>query len=34
MKVSKFSEQHIALILKQADDGLGIDEADDVCRRH
>jgi len=30
MKVSKFSEQHIALILKQADDGLGIDE---VCRK-
>lgn len=30
MKVSKFSEQHIALILKQVDDGLGIDE---VCRK-
>ena len=30
MKVSKFSEQQIALILKQVDDGLGVD---DVCRR-
>ena len=30
MKVSKFSEQQIALILKQVDDGLGVD---DVCRK-
>jgi hypothetical protein len=30
MKVSKFSEQKIALILKQVDDGLGIEE---VCRK-
>ena len=30
MKVSKFSEQQIALILKQVDDGLGVEE---VCRK-
>ena len=30
MKKSRFTEQQIALILKQVDDGLGIDE---VCRR-
>ena len=30
MKISKFSEQQIALILKQVDDGLGIEE---VCRK-
>ena len=30
MKVSKFSEQQIALILKQVDEGLGVD---DVCRK-
>lgn len=30
MKMSKFSEQHVVLILKQVDDGLGIDE---VCRK-
>jgi putative transposase len=30
MKVSKFSEQQIALILKQVDDGIGVDE---VCRK-
>ena len=30
MKVSKFSEQQIALILKQVDDGLGVDDA---CRK-
>lgn len=30
MKVSKFSEQHVALILKQVDDGLSIKE---VCRK-
>lgn len=27
MKVSKFSEQHSALILKQVDDGLSIEES-------
>jgi putative transposase len=30
MKTSRFTEQQIALILKQVDDGLGVDE---VCRR-
>ena len=30
MKVSKFSELQISLILKQVDDGLGIEE---VCRK-
>ena len=30
MKVSKFSEQQIALLLKQVDDGLGVEE---VCRK-
>ena len=30
MKVSKLSEQQIALLLKQVDDGLGIEE---VCRK-
>jgi putative transposase len=30
MKVSKFSEQQIAFILKQVDDGAGIE---DVCRK-
>ena len=30
MKVSKFSEQQIALILKQVDDGLGVDEVTSV----
>ena len=30
MKVSRFSEQQIALILKQVDDGLAVDE---VCRK-
>ena len=30
MKTSRFSEQQIALKLKQVDDGLGVD---DVCRR-
>ena len=30
MKVSKFSEQHIALLLKQVDDGVGVEE---VCRK-
>jgi putative transposase len=30
MRVSKFSEQQIALILKQVDDGLGVE---DVCRK-
>lgn len=30
MKVSKFSEQPIALILKQVDDGLGLEE---FCRK-
>jgi putative transposase len=30
MKVSKFSEQQIALILKQVDDGLGVEV---VCRK-
>jgi putative transposase len=30
MKVSKFSEQQIALLLKQVDDGLSVEE---VCRK-
>ena len=30
MKVSKFSEQQIALILKQVDDGFAVEE---VCRK-
>jgi|TARA_B100000959_G_scaffold192500_1_gene201279 putative transposase len=30
MKKSRFSEQQIAFILKQADDGIGIEE---VCRK-
>lgn len=30
MKSSKFSEQHIAVILKQVDDGIAIEE---VCRK-
>ena len=30
MKKSRFSEQQIAYILKQADDGLSVDE---VCRK-
>ncbi len=30
MKKSKFSEQQIAFILKQADDGVGVEE---VCRK-
>lgn len=30
MKKSRFSEQQIAMILKQVDDGLGVD---DVCRK-
>jgi len=30
MKKSRFTEQQIAFILKQADDGVGIDE---VCRK-
>lgn len=30
MKSSKFSEQHIAVILKQLDDGIAIEE---VCRK-
>jgi putative transposase len=30
MKVSRFSEQQIALLLKQADDGVSIEE---VCRK-
>ncbi len=30
MKVSKFSEQQIALILKQVDDGIGVEE---ICRK-
>lgn len=30
MKISKFSELQIVLILKQVDDGLGIEE---VCRK-
>ena len=30
MKKSRFTEQQIALILKQVDDGLGVDE---VCRK-
>lgn len=30
MKVSKFSEQQIALILKQVDDGISVEE---VCRK-
>lgn len=29
MKTSRFSEQQIALLLKQGDDGVGIE---DVCR--
>ena len=30
MKKSRFTEQQIALIMKQVDDGLGVDE---VCRK-
>lgn len=30
MKVSKFSEQQIALTLKQVDEGIGVEE---VCRK-
>ena len=30
MKVSKFSEQQIAVLLKQVDDGVGVEE---VCRK-
>ena len=30
MKVSKFSEQQIALLLKQVDDGVSVEE---VCRK-
>ena len=30
MKVSRFSEQQIAVLLKQVDDGVGIEE---VCRK-
>jgi putative transposase len=30
MKVLKFSEQQIALILKQVDDGIGVEE---ICRK-
>jgi putative transposase len=30
MKVSRFSEQQIALLLKQVDDGASVEE---VCRR-